>query len=300
MSGGLPGMGSVSRIPPAWLFQIDDAVRGLASGMLVGVPVVFTVDAWWQGEQNSPRDSLFMLLVTYLITIAAVTWIGFHRGRRRGWQHLADAAEAVALAIVALFIVFAALGQLADGQPASVDLGRLTIALAPVSLGVAAANNLFSGARTREAAPSAHGSNGSAPTFADDWRLSLHEFGAALAGALFICLAIVPGDELDDIATAVPRSNLWLVAVLSLLVSYVVVFASDFAGEARRRTSSGLLQHPVVETVSAFAMALVAAAVALYLFGHVDSATPPMLLVTKIVLLGFPAAVGAAAGRLAI
>ena len=283
---------------PAWLVEIDDAVRGLASGILVGVPVVFTVDSWWLGEQYGPPDSLLMLAFAYVLTLAAVHWIGFHRGRRRGWQYFADALEALALGVVALFIIFGALGQIGDEQAPSVALGRIAIAVAPISLGVAVANHLFAGRDSRVGLADSRPVFTSAGSPDDDWVLTIRELGAGLAGAIFICLAIVPGDELNDIATEVPFRNLPLVIALSLLVSYVVVFAADFSGEWRRRTASGPLQHPIVETASAYVAAVVAALVALFLFGHVDAATPPLLIYTKTVLLAFPAAVGAAAGRL--
>ena len=285
---------------PAWLSEIDDAVRGLASGILVGVPVVFTVDSWWLGEQNGPLDSLVMLAFAYVLTLAAVHWIGFHRGKRHGWQFFVDALEALALGVVALFIVFGALGQLGDGQAPSVALGRIAIAVAPISLGIAVANHLFAGNDTRINPVDGNAGSRKHASLDRGWVLTARELGASLAGAMFVCLAIVPGDELNDIATAVPFRNLPLVIALSLLVSYVVVFAADFSGERRRRSSSGPLQHPVLETSSAYVAAVAAALVALLVFGHVDAATPPLLIYTKTVLLGFPAAVGAAAGRLVV
>ena len=95
-----------------WSDEIDDAVRGLASGFLVGIPVVFTVDTWWLGDQIGPLDALVLLGVSYVLTLAAVYWIGFHRDLRRGWQYFADALEALALATLSLVAVFWALGQI--------------------------------------------------------------------------------------------------------------------------------------------------------------------------------------------
>jgi hypothetical protein len=100
-----------------WSDEIDDAVRGLASGFLIGIPVVFTVDSWWLGDQAGPLDALAMLAVAYVLTLAAVYWIGFHRELRRGWQYLADALETLALSTLALVAVLWTLGQIGDGNP---------------------------------------------------------------------------------------------------------------------------------------------------------------------------------------
>ena len=48
-----------------WVDEIDDAVRGLASGFLVGIPVVFTVDSWWLGDQVTPLDALGQILARH-------------------------------------------------------------------------------------------------------------------------------------------------------------------------------------------------------------------------------------------
>src|SRR5215217_1233816 len=126
-----------------WSDEFDDAVRGLASGFLIGVPVVFTVDSWWLGDQNEPLDSLALLAFSYVLTLAAVYWIGFRRGQRRGWQYFGDAIEALALAVLALVAVFWVLGQIGDGQAPSIAMGRIAVAIAPVSLGVSVANHLL-------------------------------------------------------------------------------------------------------------------------------------------------------------
>jgi hypothetical protein len=55
-----------------WSDELDDAVRGLTSGFLVGAPVVFTVDSWWLSEQYEPQDSVTLLVATYVLTLAAV------------------------------------------------------------------------------------------------------------------------------------------------------------------------------------------------------------------------------------
>lgn len=91
-----------SPLPTPWRAEFDDAVRGLASGLLIGIPTVFTVDTWWLGDQVGPLDSLALIAFAHGLTLAAVYWINFRRGARRGWQYLADALQALALAIVAL------------------------------------------------------------------------------------------------------------------------------------------------------------------------------------------------------
>ena len=282
-----------------WSDEIDDAVRGLASGFLIGIPVVFTVDSWWLGDQNEPLDSLTLLAFAYVLTLAAVYWIGFRRGLRRGWQYFGDAVEALALAVLALVAVFWSLGQIGDGQAPSVAVGRIAVAVAPVSLGVAIANHLLARDASRFDPDAGDATAMRAGWLDKTWRRTIFELAASVAGALFMCLAIVPLDDLGAITTEVPIGNLPLVILLSLFVTYSVVFAAGFAGEAQRHAAPGPLQSPFAETVMAYLAALLVCLAVLWLFGRIDTETAPLVIYTKTVLLAFPASMAAAAGRLA-
>jgi putative integral membrane protein (TIGR02587 family) len=300
MRTGRRQSGRVDSIRPDWTEEIDDAVRGLASGFLVGIPVVFTVDSWWLGDQSGPMDSLVLIGFSYLLTLAAIYWIGFHRGQRRGWEYFADALEAVALAILALVAVFWSLGQIGDGQAPSIALGRIAVAAAPVSLGVAVANHLLPRDASRF-----DPDRGDATSLRDGhrwngWRRTLFELAASLAGALFICLSIVPVDDLSAISTEVPARNLPVVIILSLVVTYSVVFAAGFAGERQRHATRGPLQHPLAETVIAYLAAVAVSLVVLWIFGRIDAESAPFQTYTMTILLAFPASMAAAAGRLAV
>lgn len=279
---------------------LDDAVRGLASGFLVGIPVVFTVDSWWLGDQTAPLDALALLALAYALTLAAVYWIGFRRGLRHGWEYFADALEALAIAVVALFVVFLALGQIGNGQATSIAVGRIAVAVTPVALGVAIANHLLprEGSRSEPDKGDAMALRLGRVKLGE--RQTMIEVAASLAGALFLCLAIVPTDDLGAISTEVPLRHLPFVIVLSLVVSYCVVFAAGFAGQRRRRASPGPFQDPIAETVIAYLAALVVSFLILRLFGRLDAESEPLVSYTKIVLLAFPASMAAAAGRLAV
>ena len=86
--------------------EFYDVVRGLTSGFLIGIPIVFTVDSWWLGDQNEPLDSLTLLEASYVLTVAAIYWIRLRRGLHRGWRYLGDIVEGLAIAVLALVGVF--------------------------------------------------------------------------------------------------------------------------------------------------------------------------------------------------
>lgn len=283
-----------------WAVQIQDGVRGLASGFLVGIPVVFTVDTWWLGDQLSPVDSLVLVFFAYVLTLAAVYWIGFRRGVRKGWEHGADALEALALAMTVLLTVYLALGQLGPDRSIVTILGRVAVATSPVALGIAIANHLLPRDASRyEPDP------GDATSLREDGLLrSIHRFrieiAAAVAGAGFLCLSIVPLDDLSAIASNVPLGNLPWIVLLSLVVSYVIVYAAGFAGESNRHRRRGALDHPITETILAYMVAIIVVWGCLMIFGRIAIDSPFTEVYAKTVLLAFPASMAAAAGRLAV
>lgn len=283
-----------------WAGEIDDAVRGLASGFLVGIPVVFAVDTWWLGDQIDPLGALVLIGVSYVLTLAAVYWIGFHRDARRSWQYFADAVEALALATLALVAVFWTLGQIGDRQTPSIAVGRIAVAIAPVSLGVAVANHLLARDASRFEPDRGDATSLRGGWLSRRWRRTVIELAASVAGALFLCVAIVPVDDLSAIVTEVPVRNLPFVILLSLLVTYSVVFAAGFSGEAKRHATPGPLQSPFAETLTAYVAAVAVSLAALWLFGRVDGGSTLFEMYAKTVLLAFPASITAAAGRLAV
>jgi uncharacterized membrane protein len=91
----------------------------------------------------------------------------------------------------------------------------------------------------------------------------------------------------------------WIV-LLSLVVSYVIVYAAGFAGESRRQRWRGALDHPITETILAYIVAVCVAWGCLMIFGRVALDSPFAEIYAKTVLLAFPASMAAAAGRLAV
>ena len=121
---------------------------------------------------------------------------------------------------------------------------------------------------------------------------------AAIIGAVFISLSIAPTDEVPMIAASIGPIWLLVFVAASLVISYGIVFAAGFAGQDRRQSQQGVLQLPITETVACYLVALAVATLMLWLFQR--GLEPWADAVTRVVILGLPATVGGAAGRLAI
>lgn len=281
-----------------WTVELQDVVRGLAGGFMIGIPLTYTMEIWSFGANLSPMAIFPILAVTYLINVGTVFWVGFRRGEGGLAEALTDAIDATALAVVSAGLTLALLDRIGPGDPVSSGIGRVLQAAIPFSLGIAIANHLLprGGSRVEEN----DDNGGSVRQATSGARATLLELGATALGALLFCISIAPTDEIKVLATELPPIFVPVLIGASLLISYGIVFVADFAGHESRLTTRGLIQHPISETVAAYLISLLVAGGALWLFGPITQATDPYLAYTYVIILGLPAAIGGAAGRLAV
>jgi putative integral membrane protein (TIGR02587 family) len=185
-------------------------------------------------------------------------------------------------------------------MPLNAVIGRVILAAMPISLGIAIANHLISRSASRTESDGDEGVEAVAGGAQTTQHQTLLELGATAAGALFFSLNIAPTDEVGVLANELPALYLPAVILASLLVTYAIVFVADFGDQNRRQTSHGVLQHPPTETVAAYLISLLVGAGALWMFGQIGPGTDWYLMYAKVIALGLPAAIGGAAGRLAV
>lgn len=273
-----------------WWGELLAVVRAMSGGLLFGVPLLYTMEVWWVGSHTAPAQVAVVLGLLAVPVFVLNHTDGFRASRDvRLRDAVADTLEAVAVGIVATAGVLVLLRELTRSTPIDVALGKVVYESVPFCLGVGVARHFLGGDRSRADADDGSAAGGSA-TVAD--------LGATTIGAVFISLSIAPTDEVPLIASAMTPG--WLLALMaaSLATSYAVVFVAGFSGQDKRHSHEGALQRPITETVVCYLLALIIAAALLWVFQR--GLQPWTDLVARAVVLGFPAAVGGAAGRLAM
>jgi putative integral membrane protein (TIGR02587 family) len=129
---------------------------------------------------------------------------------------------------------------------------------------------------------------------------TLADIGGTALGAVFVAIAIAPTDEVPTLASVMSARGLLVVLAASLVISYGIVFAAGFTKQKDRRQQQGILQQPMEETVMSYLVALLASAGMLWFFRRIGQGEPWTVTLSYIIVLGLPAAVGGAAGRLAV
>jgi len=90
-----------------------------------------------------------------------------------------------------------------------------------------------------------------------------------------------------------------LVVVASLAMTLAIVFYADFRGGASLDRGEDPLDHPMSETVAAYAISLLVSLLLLWSFGRTDGVSASAI-VGQVIMLGVLASFGAAAGRLLV
>lgn len=85
-----------------------------------------------------------------------------------------------------------------------------------------------------------------------------------------------------------------------MLISYCIVFEAGFTTQKKRHQQQGIFQRPMSETVASYLVSLLAAVLMLFFFNRLTFEDPWTLWLSYTLLLGLPASVGGAAGRIAI
>lgn len=270
-----------------WKQEGLEILRAVSGGLLFGIPLLYTMEVWWTGSHTTPTQMAVLLVMLTVPVFILNHTAGFRATPDvRFSDAVADTIEAVAIGIVATASVLVLLRQITPSTAVGVGMGKVLYESVPFCLGVGVARHFFRGERSNPdpGEPSLN------PTIAD--------LGATAIGAIFISLSIAPTDEVLLIAGAM--TPIWLIALMaaSLGASYAIVFAAGFSGQNDRHEHEGIAQRPLTETAVSYLMALLIAAVLLWTFQR--DLQPWTQLVAQVIVLGLPAAVGGAAGRLAI
>src|SRR5690606_36624145 len=116
-------------------------------------------------------------------------------------------------------------------------------------------------------------------------------------GALFLAFNLAPTDEMLLIALRLSEWHTIALVLVSLGVMHAFVYGVAFHGEPRDREDASEWSLFVRFTLAGYLLALLLSTYVLRSFGRLDGVSWLVGLKT-VAVLGFPASVGAAAGRL--
>jgi putative integral membrane protein (TIGR02587 family) len=285
----------------AWKNEVYDLVRGASGGFLFGIPLIYTMEVWWIGSYTEPPLMLTVLATTYIIVFLLNRTDGFRQMNPDDSGKAAmDSVEALAISLVCTTLCLILLREINLETSLKEALGKIIFESVPFAIGIALARSIMRGKNGKTQQDSDDSNNQKQPSKKSTRNNLFGDIGATLIGAIFIAFNIAPTDEVSMLSAAV--STPWLLGIVaaSLVISYGIVFVAGFTTQDVRLQHQGMFQRPLEETVLSYFVSLLSAAAMLWFFHRLDFTDPWTLWLSQTIILGFPATIGGAAGRLAV
>jgi putative integral membrane protein (TIGR02587 family) len=257
--------------------------RAFAGALIFGLPLLMTMEMWALGFYMEPLRLALFLALMFPLLVALAYYAGFEESV--GWQHLVlSACVAYAVAFVAAAIGLALLGVLGPGMSLEEIVGKVSLQAIPASIGAMLARSQL-GEREEQKDEERR-------------RDTYHgELFLATVGALFLAFNVAPTEEVVLISTMITGWYALALIGVSLAIMHAFVYAVEFRGQTSVHPELSVWSEFLRLTVVAYALALLVCLYVLWSFGRSDGLALGELLMQTVVL-GFPAAIGAAAARL--
>lgn len=262
---------------------VRDLGRAFAGALVFTIPLLMTMEMWEQGVMMERERLLAFILLGLPLLYGLAYYAGF--SRRRGLVNdLLDTAVALAVGFITASALLVLFGEIQWDTPLREMAGMIALQAVPGAMGALLARRQLSGSGPGEN----DGDEDDASYFGELFLMA--------AGALFFAINVAPTEEMILISyKTLPLHALAIVGV-SILLLHLIVFNAGFAGQEDADRPVTAFFH---FTLPGYAIALAVSLLALFIFGRTDGHSLHGIVQTVIVL-GFPAAIGAAAARLLV
>jgi putative integral membrane protein (TIGR02587 family) len=285
-----------------WGFRREgrDLLVAITGGAIVGMPLLYTMEMWLHGSAMGPAQQLTLLLGTLLVNLLFSIVSGFRHEYGLSSAAL-ESVSAVGIGLVFSVLILWLVGEVSLDDPLQEVVGKVLLQTVPVSLGVSVADAHVRGKR-RDGGEPAESERGPRPSQGqlESWqtRQDIRDITATLTGGLLFSINIGPTEEVVLIAGRLSPLQLLAVVLASLLLCYIILYASRINEQPVHIPS--LVQSPPAETVITYAVSLAIALGLTWVLGEPEAIGSLDTLVAATVVLGLPTAVGGAAGRIAL
>lgn len=278
--------------------SLQEYARGIAGGLLFSFPLLYTMEVWWAGFIASPAQLLIMVIVTYLLLLGYNRYAGMRPGV--SWRSVfIDSVEEMGLGIVLAFGVLFVLNRIQFGEM-SIDeiMGKIVVEAMAVSIGVSIGTAQLGGADDEAEEENEVQAEAKEAGWRTGLRSKVSLVVLALCGSIVVGGNVAPTEEVLVLAIGSRPVHILLMAVLSLAMSMVVVYFSDFKGTGQHRQGD-LAFAITLDTCLSYLTALAASAFLLWFFGRFQGVSFEVAF-AQCIVLGVLSSLGASAGRLLI
>jgi len=257
-------------------------VRAFGGALLFSLPLLMTMEMWWLGGFTMERERLLIFLVASLPMLLGLSYYVGFQPTFCLTDEILDALAAFAVGFLLSTTALTLLGVIGPGLSLADTVGKIALCTIPASIGALLAGKQLGmqGIERQRRTGDVIG-----PLF------------LMAVGAVFLAFNVAPTEEMIVISYMIGPIRTLLLMAASVLALHGFVYALGFPGQDRRRAPGGFRQAFLVYTLPGYAIALAISAYCLWTFGRFDGVALHEQ-ATMTVVLGFPAALGAATARL--
>jgi putative integral membrane protein (TIGR02587 family) len=257
--------------------------RAFGGAIVFSLPMLMTMEMWWLGFYMSSWRLALLLAVNIPLLIGLSHYIGFEDTFEFKDDAL-DAFVAYAVGFIAAVPILFLFAVIEPGMSWNEIIGKISLQAVPGSIGAMLAQSELGGK----------------PKDKEDRKRRAGYWGELfimMVGALFLAFNLAPTEEMVLIAYMMTDWHILGLILLTLIAMHAFVYALEFKGQASIPEGTPFWSVFLRFTVVGYTIALLISLFILWIFGRLDGQSLHQI-VTAVIVLGFPAAIGAAAARL--
>lgn len=264
--------------------------RGIAGGLLFGMPLIFTMEMWWLGLALAPEQLILALIANFGILLILEHYSGF-REDSTFIDEVQDAVVAQGLGMIVSVLMLWLINILRPDMSLFELVGKVVMQTIAISIGISLSMSLLGDKEEDDDKKKQRRID-----HAGFWGNQ----AIALAGAIFLALNVAATEEPTMIGLQMQPWQSLSLLVLSVLLVFAITYALEFGGGIKHNRKRHWGHVLLSDSVATWATAFLCAAGILLLFGRIDMNTSLMASVQIVVCLTFATSLGAAAARILI
>lgn len=264
--------------------------RGIAGGLLFSLPMLYTMEMWWTGFIVGPVELIIYLCVGIFLLIMYNHYVGLSHDHT--WKEgFVESVQEMGFGLLLTVFILWITNRIGILMSFNEILGKTIVESVTVAIGISVGKTQLGG----------NGDQESDETEDESQREPhlLRSFNIALCGAVLVASNVAPTDEIVTIALESPFWKLLMVSLVSIGIGGAILYHINFKGAKKWVAKPDTHWDVVFGVFVMYAVALITSAFMLWFFGRFEGLALPAM-VAETVVLGFPAALGASAGRLLI
>jgi putative integral membrane protein (TIGR02587 family) len=270
--------------------SLKEYARGITGGLLFSLPMLYTMELWWTGFIADPLPLLLYFIVGMFLLMVYNHYVGLRKDPSL-WEGMEESVEEMGVGILLTAFILWITGRISPEMSFNEISGKIIVEAVTVAIGISVGKSQLGG----------NSDNDGETEDLKTKKNNPHVFrtvNIALCGAILIASNVAPTEEVVVIALESEVYKLLIIALLSIGIGGAVLYYINFKG-AKTIVVHSNTWNAVVGTLLMYAVALLSSAFMLWFFGRFEGLSLYGM-VAETVVLGFPAALGASAGRLLI